>query len=229
MLQNGNQYRILWVEDEIKSGQFILDELIRNGYKTDMAIEGPEARKMFAEYHYSLVLLNSNLPNGNGFLLCREFRELNKKIPIIILSAVGEIEDKMLAFNSGADDYLVKPFHFVELFARIKVFLKRSEVSSESEIITLGNMTIDFLNKTVVRNGVNINLTAKEFTLLVLLARNTNRIVSKQEILEKVWDMHFTTGTNSIEVYISFLRNKIDKPFDHKLIYTKPGFGYYIK
>jgi two-component system copper resistance phosphate regulon response regulator CusR len=226
---SNNNYRILLVEDEAKLGQVIAEELTRHGYPADLATDGLEASKMFAENTYSLILLDINLPYKNGFVLCREFREQNKKIPIIMLSAAGEIHDKVEAFNIGADDYIIKPFHFVELFARVKVFLKRSELPAETDKIIIADMTIDFLNKTVVRNGVNINLTAKEFTLLVLLARNKDRVISKQEILEKVWDLSFDTGTNTIEVYISFLRNKIDKPFEQKLIHTKPGFGYYIK
>jgi two-component system copper resistance phosphate regulon response regulator CusR len=226
---SNNNYRILLVEDEAKLGQVIAEELTRHGYPADLATDGLEASRMFAENTYSLVLLDINLPYKNGFVLCREFREQNKKIPIIMLSAAGEIHDKVEAFNIGADDYIIKPFHFVELFARVKVFLKRSELPAETDKIVIADMIIDFLNKTVVRNGVNINLTAKEFTLLVLLARNKDRVISKQEILEKVWDLSFDTGTNTIEVYISFLRNKIDKPFEQKLIHTKPGFGYYIK
>jgi DNA-binding response OmpR family regulator len=224
-----NNHKILLIEDEVKLGQVIREELSRHGYPTDLAVDGLEASKLFASQTYSLVLMDINLPYKNGFVLCREFREQNKKVPIIMLSAAGEIHDKVEAFNIGADDYIVKPFHFVELFARVKVFLKRSELPAETDKIVIGDMTIDFLNKTVVRNDVNINLTAKEFTLLVLLARNKDRVISKQEILEKVWDLSFDTGTNTIEVYISFLRNKIDKPFEHKLIHTKPGFGYYIK
>jgi two-component system copper resistance phosphate regulon response regulator CusR len=226
---SNNSSRILLVEDEIKLGQVITDELTRHGYPTDLAADGLEASRLFEANTYSLVLLDINLPYKNGFVLCREFRDQNKKIPIIMLSAAGEIHDKVEAFNIGADDYIVKPFHFVELFARVKVFLKRSELPAETDKIHIGDMIIDFLNKTVVRNGVNINLTAKEFTLLVLLARNKDRVISKQEILEKVWDLSFDTGTNTIEVYISFLRNKIDKPFEQKMIHTKPGFGYYIK
>jgi DNA-binding response OmpR family regulator len=221
--------RILLVEDEIKLSKVIQEELIRHGYETDVAVDGLEASRLFSQQVYSLVLLDINLPFKNGFALCKEFRELRKEIPIIMLSAAGEIHDKVEAFNLGADDYIVKPFHFVELFARVKVFLKRAEMPAAKDKIEVDDMVIDFLNKTVVRDGVNINLTAKEFTLLVLLARNRGRVISKQEILEKVWDLSFDTGTNTIEVYISFLRNKIDKPFPTKLIYTKAGFGYYIK
>ena len=221
--------KILLVEDEIKLSKVIQEELIRHGFPTDIALDGLEASRLFSQHVYSLVLLDINLPFKNGIVLCKEFRALRKEIPIIMLSAAGEIHDKVEAFNLGADDYIVKPFHFVELFARVKVFLKRSELPAEKDKIEVDDMQIDFLNKTVVRNGVNINLTAKEFTLLVLLARNKGRVISKHEILEKVWDLSFDTGTNTIEVYISFLRNKIDKPFSSKLIYTKPGFGYYIK
>ncbi len=224
-----NIFKILLVEDEQKLGQVILKELINNGYNTDLATDGLEADRLFARNIYSLVLLDINLPYKNGFELCKDFRKINKSIPIIMLSAAGEIRDKVEAFNYGADDYIVKPFHFVELFARVKVFLKRAELPVTSDKIQVEDMEIDFLNKTVVRAGVNINLTAKEFTLLVLLARNKDRVISKQEIMEKVWDLSFDTGTNTIEVYISFLRNKIDKPFPQKLIHTKPGFGYYIK
>lgn len=222
-------HKILLVEDEVKLGKIIREELDSNGYQTDIAVDGLEASRLFEKENYSLVLLDINLPYKNGITLCREFREHNKKIPIIMLTAAGEIHNKVEAFNIGADDYIVKPFHFSELFARIKVFLKRSEVPADTDIISVEDMEVNFLNKTVTRGGVNINLTAKEFTLLVLLARNKDRVISKQEILEKVWDLSFDTGTNTIEVYISFLRNKIDKPFAHKLIHTKPGFGYYIK
>ncbi len=223
------KHKILLVEDEVKLGKTIRDELISKGFFAELAVDGLEASKMFAGNSYSLVLLDINLPYKSGYELCREFRDQNKKIPIIMLSAAGEIHDKVEAFNIGADDYIIKPFHFVELFARIKVFLKRAEMPSTSDRIIVEDMEINFLNKTVIRNGININLTAKEFTLLVLLARNKERVISKQEIMEKVWDLSFDTGTNTIEVYISFLRNKIDKPFPNKLIHTKPGFGYYIK
>jgi DNA-binding response OmpR family regulator len=223
------KYKILLVEDEAKLGKTIREELISKGFLADLAVDGLEATKLFAHNAYSLVLLDINLPYKNGNELCREFRDQNKKIPIIMLTAAGEIHDKVEAFNMGADDYIIKPFHFIELFARIKVFLKRADMPSASDKIVVEDMEINFLNKTVVRNGVDISLTAKEFTLLVLLARNKERVISKQEIMEKVWDLSFDTGTNTIEVYISFLRNKIDKPFPNKLIHTKPGFGYYIK
>jgi two-component system, OmpR family, copper resistance phosphate regulon response regulator CusR len=224
-----NPHSILLVEDEAKLGSIIRDELRRQGYLVDLAIDGKEAEEVFQNKLYSIVLLDVNLPYKSGLELCKEFRAVNKTIPIIMLTAIGQIQDKVEAFDLGADDYLVKPFHFEELFVRVKALLKRTDKGQEDEKIIVDDLTIDMKNKSVVRAGMNINLTAKEFTLLTLLARNRERVISKQEILEKVWDLTFDTGTNTIEVYISFLRNKIDKPFEHKLIHTKPGFGYYIK
>jgi two-component system, OmpR family, copper resistance phosphate regulon response regulator CusR len=225
-----NNNRILLAEDEPKLGQIIQEELTRQGYPTDVAYDGLVAEKLFKEHNYSLVLLDVNLPYKNGLALCKEFRDTKKNIPIIMLTALGEIQDKMDAFNLGADDYIVKPFHFNELFARIKVFLKRSEAGSEAgEKIVVGDLEIDLLDKTVTKGNTVINLTAKEFALLALLAKSKGKVISKTEILEKVWGLSFDTGTNTIEVYISFLRNKIDKPFDTKLIHTKPGFGYFLK
>jgi len=225
-----NVYRILIAEDEPKLSQIIQEELTRKGYQADVAYDGAVAEKMFSQHSYHLVLLDINLPYKNGLALCKEFREKNSQIPIIMLTALGEIQDKVDAFNLGADDYIVKPFHFDELLARIRVFLKRADNHSEiKEKIVVADLEIDMENKTVNRAGKNINLTAKEFALLVLLSHNKGKVISKQDILEKVWDLSFDTGTNTIEVYISFLRNKIDKPFEQKLIHTKPGFGYYVR
>jgi DNA-binding response OmpR family regulator len=221
--------RILLIEDEPKLGKVIVEELRGQGYQVDLAADGLIAETFFKQTSYSLVLMDINIPFKSGFELCKDFRAIKKSIPIIMLSALGEINDKVEAFKLGADDYIVKPFHFDELFARLKVFLKRADLKDQDVKIVVDDLEIDFRNKTAVRAGVTVNLTAKEFTLLVLLARNRGKVISKQEILEKVWDLSFDTGTNTIEVYISFLRNKLDKPFETKLIHTKPGFGYYIK
>ena len=223
------RYKILLAEDEAKLAKAIQDELIRVGYDVDVAENGLEADKMFMENDYSMALLDINLPGKNGMALCSDIRKRSTNIPIVMLTAVGEIHDKVAAFNIGADDYLVKPFHFDELFARLKVLFKRTDSVEKHEKLVYADLEIDFKLKSVSRSGININLTSKEFTLLTLLVRTPERVISKQEILEKVWDLSFDTGTNTIEVYISFLRNKIDKPFSNKLIHTKPGFGYFIK
>lgn len=227
---DNNNHRILLVEDEPRLGQIVQEELTCQGYNVDLAYDGLVAEKLFYQHSYALVLLDVQLPYKNGFGLCKEFREAKKGIPIIMLTSMGEIENKIDAFNLGADDYIVKPFHFSELFARIKVFLKRSDtLAPEGEKLAISDLEIDFINKNVTRANTIINLTSKEFALLAFLIRSSGKIISKQEILEKVWGVNFDTGTNTIEVYISFLRNKIDKPFDNKLIHTKPGFGYFLK
>lgn len=223
------KYKILLAEDEAKLAKAIQEELTRVGYEVDVAENGLQADKMFMENDYSMALLDINLPGKNGMALCNDFRKRSANIPIVMLTAVGEIHDKVAAFNMGADDYLVKPFHFDELFARLKVLFKRTDSADKHEKLVYADLEIDFKLKSVKRNGITINLTSKEFTLLTLLVRTPERVISKQEILEKVWDLSFDTGTNTIEVYISFLRNKIDKPFNTKLIHTKPGFGYFIK
>jgi DNA-binding response OmpR family regulator len=183
----------------------------------------------FDQKKYDLAILDLNLPFINGMELCRMIRQQNTHMPIIMLTALGELTNKLEAFTLGADDYIIKPFHFSELVARIQVFLKRRQALIAQENITIADLVIDFAAKNVVRGGKNIALTAKEFALLSLLAQNQGRILSKQEIAEKVWETDFDTGTNTIEVYINFLRNKIDKNFEPKLIHTKLGFGYYLK
>ncbi len=222
--------RILLVEDEPKLGNSIRTELTERGYELEWAYDGRTAESLFRAGRFDLVLLDINLPHINGLELCRRFRQANAGIPIIMLTALGELDDKMEAFDSGADDFLVKPFHLNELLARVKVFLKRSQIDPYlDDQLTVADLEIDFSHKTARRASQTITLSAKEFALLALLARSRGRVVSKQEIAEKVWDLDLGANTNTIEVYINFLRNKIDKPFPQKLIHTKPGFGYFLK
>lgn len=222
--------RILFVEDEPKLGNSIRKELSEHGYELEWAYDGRTAESLFRASRFDLLLLDINLPHVNGLELCRRFRQTNPDVPIIMLTALGELDDKMEAFHSGADDYLVKPFHLTELLARVKVFLKRSQVDRYyDDQLVISDLEIDFADKSVRRAGQPVTLSAKEFGLLALLARSRGRVVSKQEIAEKVWDLDLGASTNTIEVYINFLRNKIDKPFAQKLIHTKPGFGYYLK
>ncbi len=221
---------ILLVEDDPKLGNTVKAELEKNGFIVQLAYDGKIAERMFSQETFDVVLLDINVPVINGFDLCKSFRLKNSGVPIIMLTALGEMDDKMEAFGAGADDYIVKPFNIKELIARINVFIKRSSLNELfDEVLEIGDLKISNLEKKAYRNNVEINLTVKELKLLDLLARNRGRVISKQEIAEKVWDINYDTGTNTIEVYINFLRNKIDKPFDEKLIHTKPGFGYYIK
>jgi two-component system copper resistance phosphate regulon response regulator CusR len=221
---------VLLVEDDPRLSKTISSELERNDFTVHAAYDGEIAKRLFSNEQINIVLLDINVPYVNGFELCKIFRSQNASVPIIMLTALGELDDKMNAFSYGADDYMVKPFNIRELIARMNVFLKRQGMNeSYKEIVEAGDLVINILEKQVTRAGIPISLTAKEFKLLELLARNKGKVFSKTELAEKVWGLNYDTGTNTIEVYINFLRNKIDKPFSEKLIYTKTGFGYYIK
>lgn len=224
-----NGFVILLAEDEPTLTANIKGELEKAGYSVQAAFDGEIAEKLYFRKEIHLAVLDINLPGKNGLALCRTFRNHNKQLPILMLTALGDVDDKLDAFNSGADDYLVKPFHMKELLARIEVLLKRASFSPKnSEKIVLNDLEMDLDFKTVKRAGNPIELTAKEFLLLSELMKAGGRVLSKQFLTEKVWGLNFETGTNTIEVYISFLRGKIDKGYPVKLIHTKTGFGYYL-
>ncbi len=223
--------KILVVEDEVKVANAVQKGLEENGFSVQVAYDGRMGMSMARGETYDLVILDLNLPHFNGYELCDAIRQKNAQIPVIMLTALGTTEDKMLAFELGADDYLVKPFDFRELLARIKALLKRSAPdfkSAGNSRLEVGDLIIDRDKKEASRSGKKINLTAKEYQLLEFLALNEGKVISKATIAEKVWDIDFDTGTNIIEVYINFLRKKIDKDFDSKLLHTKTGMGYYL-
>lgn len=223
--------KILVVEDEVKVANAVKKGLEENGFEVEVAYDGRMGKSLAASHNYDLVILDLNLPHANGYELCEVIRSRNAKVPIIMLTALGGLDDKMQAFDLGADDYLVKPFDFRELLARIRVFLKRvgTEVTTGAGTrLVIADLEIDREKKDVVRAGKKIMLTAKEYQLLEFLALNKGKVISKLTIAEKVWDIDFDTGTNVIEVYVNFLRKKIDKDFDTKLLHTKTGMGYYL-
>lgn len=223
--------KILVVEDEVKVANAVKKGLEENGFEVDVAYDGRMGKSLGASNNYDLVILDLNLPHSNGYEVCDVIRRRNNRIPIIMLTALGGMDDKMQAFEIGADDYLVKPFDFRELLARIRVFLKRagSEVQQNSQYkIVIADLEIDREKKEVIRGGKKIPLTAKEYQLLEFLALHKGKVISKLVIAEKVWDIDFDTGTNVIEVYMNFLRKKIDKDFPNKLLHTKTGMGYFL-
>lgn len=223
--------RILIVEDEVKVANAVKMGLEENGFEVDVAYDGRIGKGLAASQDYDLVILDLNLPHHNGYEICEVIRRRNSKVPVIMLTALGGMDDKMQAFELGADDYLVKPFDFRELLARIRVFLKRAgaDVSATQRYkLMIADLEIDRERKEVTRAGKKIPLTAKEFQLLELLALHKGKVISKLTIAEKVWNIDFDTGTNVIEVYMNFLRKKIDKDFELKLLHTKTGMGYYI-
>ena len=185
---------------------------------------------MFDAGDYDLIILDVNLPYKNGIELCKEIRDINQKIPVLMLTAMGTTNDKLLGFDSGADDYLVKPFEFRELLARIRSLLKRvSIIETGGNILKYLDLEMNLDTYEVTRDAKKIDLTQKEFSLLQYLLRNRGRVVTRVDIAEKVWNITFDTGTNVIDVYINLLRKKIDRDFPQKLIHTQTGVGYTLK
>ncbi|MBC7406836.1 MAG: response regulator transcription factor [Arcicella sp.] len=222
--------RILVVEDEIKVATFIKKGLKTQSFEAEIALDGEEAKKWFNEQSFDLVILDLNLPDMSGLEVCSYIRERNVKIPILMLTALGTVADKLSGFEVGTDDYMVKPFDFMELLVRIKALLKRTEeVFLPNEKLQVADLELDMDEKVARRGGNVITLTAREFNLLEFLMRNRGKVVSKVDIAEKVWDINFDTGTNFVEVYINYLRNKVDKSYSNKLIHTVVGMGYMLK
>jgi len=224
-------YKIGLAEDDEKIAALVKTGLEEHNYTVNTFHDGIMALYAFREENFDLVILDVMMPGMNGVEVCRQLRETNKEVPVLMLTALGSIDDKVLGFNSGADDYLVKPFHFKELLARIEALLRRNQRLSAREPHTLSfeDIILNTYSKTVQRSGKDIPLTAKEFTLLELFLKNPNRLLSRQYIAENAWDISFDTGTNVIDVYVNFLRNKIEKGFERKLIHTKIGMGYILK
>ena len=224
--------KILIIEDDQRIAQNIGKGLIEKGFEIEIAYDGLIGTKLFNNNGFDLIILDINLPAMNGYEVCKIIRQKDPNIPILMLTALGETEDKIQGFGVGADDYIVKPFDFRELLARINVFLKRSQPESEDRTITtlrIADLELNTEAKSVLRSGHSIDLTPKELALLEYLIRNQGRIISKSEISEKVWDQNAEGSTNVVEVYINFLRKKIDRDYEPKLIHTKSGLGYILK
>lgn len=221
--------QILLIEDEHRVAAFIQKALEENNYLVDVSRDGADAVKQFPNKPYDLIILDVLLPHLNGVEVCRYIRQRDKNIPILMLTALSSIDDKVKGLNTGADDYLVKPFHVKELLARIEALLRRKKNDDIDNTITLGDITLDTHSNTTERAGRKITLTTKEFALLELLMRNPNKILSRQVIAKTVWGIEFDTGTNVVDVYINYLRNKIEKGFNSKHIHTVIGKGYMFK
>ncbi|KFF10127.1 response regulator transcription factor [Chryseobacterium soli] len=223
--------RILLVEDDKRLSQLIARGLMEHDLDVNFAYDGEKALELAALQHYDLIITDIILPFKNGLDFCRELKALKPDIPIIMLTALGTTDHKLEGFDSGADDYLTKPFEMRELIARIKVALKRSSQQSQNttSLLQYEGIEMDLRLKTVRRSGTPIKLTPKEFNLMKFLLENPERVLSRFEIAEKVWETHFDTGTNFIDVYINYIRKKIDKDFDIKLIHTKAGMGFILK
>ncbi|HBE40920.1 MAG TPA: DNA-binding response regulator [Bacteroidales bacterium] len=219
--------KILIVEDEPKVASFIKNGLEDNLYDADVAYEAVYAEKLIRQYKYDLIILDIIIPGIGGLALCKKLKSLYPNIPVLMLTALGTTEDKLAGFDAGANDYLVKPFEFRELLARVKVLLKSSDKSYETgNKLISGELELDLDKKTVRRGDSQISLTAREFALLEYFMRNPGRVLSRTDIAEKIWDLNYDINTNVVDVYVNFLRKKIDKGYDRKYIRTRVGFGY---
>lgn len=224
--------KILIVEDDQILSRNIGEALRSEGYVPEMVYDGLIAERMFRRNGYDCIVLDVNIPGRNGFDLCRIIREEDALIPIIMLTAFGELEDKVEGFECGADDYLTKPFYMRELILRIGSLLKRAENRSGSQseaIMNAGGIVLDKAHKKVSRQGKDIQLTPREYQILLQLMEKNGEIVSKADLIKNIWGSAFAANTNTIEVYINFLRNKIDKPFNKNTIRTRIGYGYYLE
>jgi len=221
--------RICLIEDEQKVASFITKGLEEQGYNVKTAADGASAQKLLQQEQFDLLIMDVMLPDTNGIDLCRSVRQKDTLTPILMLTALNQVHDKVSGLKAGADDYLVKPFHFSELLARMEALMRRNKSAEENHQLTFDDLTLDTWSKTAERAGKKITLTAKEYTLLELFLQNPNKILSREYIAEKVWEIGFDTGTNFIDVYVNYLRKKIEKDFKSKLIHTVIGMGYILK
>tara|TARA_R110002126_G_scaffold14175_2_gene60299 strand:- start:1153 stop:1827 length:675 start_codon:yes stop_codon:yes gene_type:complete len=221
---------LLIVEDEPSLLSILRKGFIEKNNDVSVAMDGKTALEMINNYTFDVVILDIMLPEINGIELCRRLRASKNFVPILLLTALGTSENIVTGLNAGADDYLVKPFKFGELDARVNALARRANQELEKiDSIIIADLEINGKSKIVKRGGQTITLTAKEFKLLYYLAKNKDKIVSRHQILDNVWDINFDMNTNVVDVYITYLRKKIDKPFNSKLIQTMKGFGYVIK
>lgn len=220
--------RVLVVEDQRKMSAFIRKGLMESGYAVDIAETGGAAESLVGENPYDLVILDVMLPDQNGMDTARHIRQDGYQGPILMLTALSGTKDKVHGLDAGADDYLTKPFAFEELAARVRALMRRP-TSAPQTILRFEDLEMDLVSRRVTRSGQEVRLTAKEFALLEFLMRNPNRPQSRTAIAEHVWDMHFDSESNVIDVYVNLLRKKVDQPFAAKLIQTVIGVGYVLR
>lgn len=226
--------KILLVEDETSVVSFVKKGLSEEGYEISVALDGATGHEMTLQSEFDLIILDIMLPGMNGLELCREIRKQNKKVAILFLTALGTAENVVIGLNSGADDYLVKPFKFIELLARIKSLLRRLEPpvleeSAREAVYRFGDLEVDDYGKTVKRGNRSITLTSTEYRLLLLFLRSPGKVISRPEILEKVWGVNFDLGTNVVDVYVNYLRKKLESQGEKRLVHTVVGMGYVIR
>ncbi|RYG56032.1 MAG: response regulator [Alphaproteobacteria bacterium] len=219
--------RILVIEDERKMGDYIRKGLSENGFQVDLARDGLTGRTMALDGDYDVLLLDVMLPGIDGFAVLADVRAA-KTLPVLMLTAKDEIDDRVRGLQAGADDYLLKPFAFSELLARLQALLRRGKLQETTQY-QLAGLQLNLVARKASRDGTRLDLTAKEFALLTLLMRRTGQVISRTILAEQVWNMHFDSETNVVEVAIRRLRSKMDDPFDTKLLHTVRGMGYVLE
>lgn len=226
-----NQYlfmKILLVEDEERLASFIRKGMSAEGYEVEVAYDGRIGLSLFRRDVYDIIILDVNLPQINGFELCRLIRSENEAVAVLMLTALDSLADKSDGFNAGADDYLAKPFEFQELLLRVRALTRRNG-SKHKQVLRLADLELNLDTKTVTRAGKRIDLTTREYALMEYMMLNKGKIISRVDISERVWSLNFDSSTNVIDVYISYLRKKIDKDFSPKLLHTIVGMGYVLR
>lgn len=226
--------KILLVEDEVNVVSFIKKGLTEEDFEVSVALDGNSGVQMALSSDYDLIILDIMLPDKNGIEVCKELRNNQIQVPILFLTALNTADNIALGLNSGADDYLAKPFKFIELVARIKALLRRAsqggnEAKAKENVYVVANLKVDDDSKTVERNGELISLTATEYRLLVTLLKNKGKVLSRVDLLESAWDINFNLATNVVDVYINYLRKKLDSAYEPKLIHTVIGMGYVLR
>lgn len=222
--------RILVLEDELKTVKSISKGLSEEGYAVDYALNGEEGLALASKTYYDLIITDILMPKMSGIEFCQRVRAKEINAPILMLSALSLTEDKLKGFEAGGDDYMIKPFDFEELLARIKVLLRRTKVKQDHpRILTYAHIQLNLATKEVFVGNKTVELTAKEFALLEYFMLHKEEVLSKEQIIGHVWGLDFDTGTNILEVYVSYLRNKIDKDTHDKLLHTRKGLGYILK
>ncbi|MEQ6120354.1 response regulator transcription factor [Reichenbachiella sp. MALMAid0571] len=225
--------KILLVEDDFQVCSFINKGLTENGFEVSVAMTGDTGLQIAKQSNFDLIILDIMLPDMSGLDVCQQVRKINSQIPILFLTALGSAENIVLGLETGADDYLVKPFKFIELIARVKTLLRRADnhglPKANEELYVFSDIEINDQSKIVKRNGQNISLTSTEYRLLLMFMKNATKVLSRTSILDEVWGITFDMGTNVVDVYVNYLRKKLDKYGTAKLIHTVIGMGYVLK
>ena len=221
---------ILLIEDDINAASYVIKGLKESGHVVDHASDGEEGMELSLTLKFDVIIIDRMLPKLDGLSLIKKIRDKKINTPILILSALGEVDEKVLGLKAGADDYLAKPFSFSELLARIEVLVRRTNPEVKETSLKVGSLIMNLLTRQVHRNGIEIELQPREFRLLEFLMRRSNQVVTRTMLLEGVWEYHFDPQTNVIDVHVSRLRSKIDKPFDGKeMLFTERGAGYALR